>query len=198
MKNIKKEIRELQDNINLSSSEDKENRTVTGMAVVFDSPSVDMGFVEVIHKGAITEDTIKNSDVLCRFNHNDEKVLARCKNGEGSLKLSLNERGLEYQFEAPQTALGDELLEYIKRGDITSSSFGFVVSKDEGSERWYKDAEGQIHRDIYKIDELFDVAPVFRPAYEATSCSARYAEVKETSEEIDKIMNLNREEIEKL
>lgn len=174
-----------------------DSRTVEGYAACFDTPSVNMGFIEVIHRGAITPETIANSDVLAKFNHNDEKVLARSKNGSGSLLLEVDEVGLRYMFDAPNTALGDELLEYLQRGDITSSSFAFTIPKDKDAERWYK-KDGQIYRDIYKIEKLYDVSPVFNPAYEATSCSARFAEVKAISEEIDNIMNIYKEEIEAL
>lgn len=101
-------------------------------------------------------------------------------------------------FEAPKTALGDELLEYLKRGDITSSSFAFTIDKnDSTAERWTK-KDGIIYRDIYKIDRLYDVSPVFQPAYEQTSCSTRFEEVKATSNEIDKKMNLLLDEFESL
>ena len=174
-----------------------EDRTVEGMAVVFESPSKYMGWTEVIHRGAITENTVKESDVLAKFNHSDDKVLARSNKGTGSLLLEVNDDGLRYMFDAPKTSLGDELLEYLHRGDITQSSFAFTVSKESGSERWYKQGD-MIYRDIYKIDRLYDVSPVFQPAYEATTCSARYAEVKAKSEEIDNKMNLLIEEIDNL
>ena len=100
-------------------------------------------------------------------------------------------------FESPNTALGDELLEYLNRGDITSSSFAFTVPKIDGAERWYK-KDGIIHRDIYIIDKLYDVSPVFQPAYEGTTCSKRFNEISKQAEEVDKIMNLYKEEIELL
>lgn len=49
-----------------------DGRTVSGYAVRFESESVNMGFVEIIHRGAITEDTIKASDVFALLNH--EKI----------------------------------------------------------------------------------------------------------------------------
>lgn len=171
------------------------DRTVEGYAVVFDSPSEYIGWTEIIHRGAITEDTIKNSDVFAKFNHNDEKVLARSNKGDGSLLLEVDEKGLRYMFEAPETELGNELLEYLKRGDIKQSSFAFSIDKqDSNAERWYK-KDGMIYRDIYKIDRLYDVSPVFQPAYEATTCGKRYQEVKAQSDEIDSKMNLIIEEI---
>lgn len=189
---MEKEIRKI--STSLSHSED---RTVTGYAAVFNSPSVDLGFTEIIHSGAITEDTIKSSDVFCRFNHDDNKILARSKYGEGSLLLEIDDKGLRYMFESPKTALGDELLEYLDRKDIDSSSFAFSVSKEAGSERWSKKGD-TIYRDIYKIEKLYDVAPVFQPAYEASTCSARFEEVKANAQEVDGIMNLLKEEIDKL
>ena len=174
---------------------DPNSRKVEGYAVVFDSPSENMGFIETIRKGAITEDTIKNSDVLARFNHNPEKVLARCKYGSGSLQLVVDDIGVRYSFEAPNTQLGDELLEHLHRGDITSSSFAFTISSEKGSERWYKQ-DGQLYRDIYKIDRLYDVSPVFIPAYEATTCSARCLEMVEKSQILEEKYNALIREIE--
>ena len=81
------------------------------------------------------EGLIDRSDVLCLLNHNEDKgVLARSKYGEGSMKLEVDEVGVKYTFEAPNTALGDELIEGIKRGDITTSSFAFTV----GDDKWTK------------------------------------------------------------
>ena len=115
---------------------DTEGRTVEGMAVVFDSPSEDLGWTEVIHRGAITNETIEKSDVFAKFNHQDDKVLARSKNGKGSLLLEVDDNGLRYMFEAPKTATGDELLEYLQRGDISSSSFAFSINrKDADAEK---------------------------------------------------------------
>jgi hypothetical protein len=55
---------------------DSESRTVEGYAAVFESPSEYIGWTEVIHRNAITDDTIKNSDIFAKFNHADDKVLA--------------------------------------------------------------------------------------------------------------------------
>lgn len=153
----------------------EDSRIVEGYAVVWDTPSEDMGFTEIIARGAITEETISRSDVLCKYNHNDDKVLARCKYGEGSLTLTLDDKGLKYSFLAPKTALGDELLEHIRRGDIDRSSFAFSLSGDLGCDKWTK-VGGRLYRTIYHIDRLYDVSPVWTPAYDATSVGTRSAE----------------------
>ena len=159
----------------ISNEVQVDSRNITGYAVVFESNSEDLGFIERIMKGAITDDTIKKSDVFCLLNHDSTKVLARSKYGEGSLKLEIDERGLKYSFTAPNTDLGEELLEHLQRGEIDSSSFAFTVSLDNGSEKWYT-IEGVQYRDIYKIENLFDVSPVFQPAYQETTVSKRALE----------------------
>ena len=151
----------------------QDSRTVEGYAVVFNSQSEDLGFYETINPSAITEEVLMRSDVFCLFNHDQDKVLARSKYGTGSLQLQLDERGLKYTFQAPNTDLGDELLEYLRRGDIDSSSFAFTVSTDEGSEVWTTGTDGRQYREILKIDELHDVSPVWNPAYTSTSVSQR-------------------------
>lgn len=151
----------------------QDSRTVEGYAVVFNSQSEDLGFYETINPAAITEDVLMRSDVFCLFNHDQDKVLARSKYGTGSLQLQLDEQGLKYSFTAPNTDLGDELLEYLRRGDIDSSSFAFTVSTDEGSEVWTTGTDGRQYREILKIDELHDVSPVWNPAYSSTSVSQR-------------------------
>ena len=143
-----------------------ESRKVEGYAVVFNSESNDLGgFKEVIEPTAL-DGVVAISDVLCLLNHNEDKgILARSKNGTGSLTLEIDEKGLRYSFDAPNTNLGDELLEGLKRGDITTSSFAFRVGKD----RWDKRSDGTYLRTICSISELFDVSPVYRAAYDATS-----------------------------
>ena len=146
-----------------------DSRHVEGYASVFDSPSVDMGYREIISKGAF-DGVIIVSDVLALLNHDERRgVLARSRKGVGSLKLEIDENGLKYSFEAPRTALGDELLESLKRGDISESSFAFTVA----DERWEKQGDGSYIRYIDKVERLYDVSPVYTPAYEATTCDLR-------------------------
>lgn len=184
MSKIEKEIRNIALKINRS---DKESRMVEGTAIVFDTDSIDLGFIEQIAPEAIDEDTIARSDVFCYLNHDESRgVLARCNNGKGSLDLWLAEDGLHYRFEAPKTQLGDELLSYLDRGEITSSSFAFTVASD--GDIWSKDINNKLHRRITKIDRLFDVSPVFQPAYSTTSSTRRKVdEYENLKEKIDAI-----------
>lgn len=186
--------KEIRSNDNL---EFKDN-LCSGYAVVFNSPSSqDLGFIEIIHRGAITQETINKSDVLAKFNH--EQVLARCKYGKGSLQLEVDERGLFYSFEIANTQVGNELRTHLQRGDLNQSSFAFSIDKNNPkAEKWTKRADGLMQRDIYLIDRLYDISPVWFPCYEETTASLRYNEVKAQSEEIDKILSVYENEIENL
>lgn len=159
-------IREIRNTDNEITPILPESRLVTGYAIVFNSDSNDLGgFTERINPDALNG-VIEKSDVLCLLNHNEDRgVLARSNKGDGSLSLQIDEIGLKYSFEAPNTALGDELLEGLRRGDIRTSSFAFTVEKDS----WSKNEDGSYIRTIDSINELFDVSPVYRAAYDATS-----------------------------
>ena len=144
----------------------EESRRIEGYALVFNSRSEDLGgFTEIIAPEAL-EGVLERSDILALLNHSTERgVLARFRNGGGSLELTVDETGLRYSFEAPRTALGDEVLEGVRRGDISGSSFAFTVR----DEQWTEESEGRYLRTIRGFDQLFDVSPVYHPAYEATS-----------------------------
>lgn len=176
-----------------------ESRIVEGYAVRFNEPSQNMGFYETISPDAITEETLKRSDIYARLNHREDTVLARSRYGEGTLSLELRSDGLFYRFEAPHTQAGDELLEHIKRGEISTSSFAFTIADDNKSERWFKE-DGKMKRTVYKIDRLYDVSPTFEGAYLTTSCYSRSMgdEMSKLSEKVDMQMNKLLDEINKL
>lgn len=161
-----------------------DSRIVCGYAVRFDTDSQDIGWIERIEKGAITEETIMNSDIFARFNHDENTVLARSRYGEGSLALELNDEGLYYEFEVPHTAIGDELLEHIKRGEIQHSSFAFSLPADGTGQRFYRDGE-QLRRNITKIERLYDISPVYEAAYPDSSCIKRSKELMDRSDKIN-------------
>lgn len=183
---MNKEIR------NYSNAFEIENRNISGYGILFESESVDMGFVEVIKRGAVTQEQLDNSDIFIYFNHNDNEVLARSINGEGSVNLTVDEIGVKYEFEAPNTQRGDELLEHIKRGELFGSSFGFTLPIDGSGERWEK-RDGKYYRTITKIDRVWEISPVFSPAYPNTSCQNRNTDKIQEFEalyiNLDNVMN---------
>ena len=168
MMNREKEIR----GISYRATVDEENRHVEGYALLFNVDSQPMWGGDLIERIAPTalDGVLERSDVLCLMNHDESRgVLARWRKGEGSLSLTVDEKGLRYAFDAPRTALGDELIEALKRGDIAESSFAFTVEKDN----WERKEDGTYVRTIVQIRQLYDVSPVYYPAYEDTSVALR-------------------------
>lgn len=153
---------------NTVEDRDKESRIVSGYASVFNSESRDLGFFETIAPGAITEETIKDSDVFATLNHDPDKVLARSNHGVGSLELFVDDRGLHYRYDAPHTDLGNSVLEHIDRGDLTDASFAFTIADEPDAQKWEK-RDGKIYRTIYKIDRLYDISNVWTGAYAEAS-----------------------------
>lgn len=147
----------------------EEKRTVEGYALLFDVPSDGLGFEEVIERSAL-DGVAERSDVFALMNHSTSRgILARSNKGKGSLTLEVDEKGLKYRFEAPKTALGDELMENIRRGEVSASSFAFDVEKDT----WEKRSDGTWKRTIHRIGNLYDVSPVYNAAYSQTSVYLR-------------------------
>lgn len=164
---MEKEVRYI-DNSEVRAIED--TRNVDGYALLFNVTSRNLGgFVERIDPGAL-DGVIEQSDIMAVLNHDASRgILARSRYGVGSLTLSVDEKGLRYTFDAPRTALGDECLEYLRRGDITQSSFAFCVKEDS----WQKQEDGTYVRTIKSFERLFDVSPVYEPAYFGTNVSCR-------------------------
>jgi len=182
------------------SKPEEESRIIEGYAVRFNEPSQNIGFYETILPGAITEETIKKSDIFCRLNHREDTVLARSRYGEGSLQLKLTPEGLLYRMELPNTEVGNELLEHIKRGEISTSSFAFTIDEtDSTAQRWYKE-DGVMKREVRKIDRLYDVSPTFEGAYLTTSCYSRDKgkAMQELDKKVSKKMDFLQNEIDKL
>ena len=178
----KTEIRNLRGTVTRAAAD---SRRVEGVAVVFESWSEDLGgFREKIARGAL-DGVIARSDIFALLDHRrDRGILGRSKRGDQvSLQLEVREDGLHYSFEAPETALGDELLSCLERGEIDGSSFAFTVLEDQ----WERVGD-EYQRTITKIDELYDVSPVYSPAYSQTTCDLRgldalKAQEKEAEEE---------------
>lgn len=156
--------------------EGNEKRTITGYAAVFNQLSRTIGwFREKIEPGAF-EGRLAD-DVVALYNHDFNKVLARTISE--TLKLEVDDTGLRYEFEAPNTTTGNDLVEMVRRGDIQHSSFSFSVLE----ENWEEDEDGAEIRTILKVKRLYDVSPVTFPAYLQTNVDVAkrsYEEWKES------------------
>jgi uncharacterized protein len=141
---------------------------IVGYAARFNEPtSIGDFFLEVIAPGAFTE-AVANDDVRAVFNHDENLVLGRTKSG--TLRIFEDAIGLRYEIDPPDTQTARDLIESMRRGDVSQSSFAF--SMRGGAESW--DETGNIpKRTITKIGVLYDVAPVTYPAYDNTEAGLR-------------------------
>ena len=143
----------------------EEQRWIVGYAAKFGVNSLDLGdFVERIEPSAfdlVTERRGRKKPLETRalWNHDPNYPLARYP---GTLRMTVDEIGLRYEFPVPDTTYGRDLAANIEAGIVRGSSFSFVVSK--GGEAWSME-EGQSIRTISKIETLYDVGPVTYPAY---------------------------------
>ncbi len=149
-----------------SRSEDGADREyVVGYAAKFGVLSLDLGdFVERLDPGAfgiVAERRGRKRPLETRalWNHDANFPLARYP---GTLKLSVDDVGLRYEFPVPDTTYGRDIASNIRAGIVKGSSFSFTVPS--GGESWSQE-DGRSVRTITAIDSLLDVGPVTFPAY---------------------------------
>lgn len=141
--------------------QDKQPKTIEGYALLFNSPSKDLGgFRETIDSKAL--DGVDLSNVIMLDQHDYSKPLASVK--AGTLELTPDEKGLHF------TATLDDSVSYandayanVKSGNVDSMSFRFDV--DDGGDEFTQDDQGNITRTIKQVKDLFEVSTVTIPAY---------------------------------
>lgn len=182
---------------------EKESRTITGYAILFNTPSAplyeygDEQAVEVIAPEAITKELLDGCDIKFTMFHDRQLILARSKNGSGTLSYTVDDKGVAFEFDAPNTVDGDKALELVRRGDISGCSFMFTTH--------YYD-EAYVDRDVKKLDGktaitytvkvvtgVYDFTLAADPAYPDTTCEAEARElVKELREVPEQPKNENK------
>lgn len=161
------EIRYLAGLVELRVSSD--GQKLGGYALKFNRYSQNLGgFVEQIAPGALTKTLADGGDVLARFQHEDNYLLGRTS--AGTLRLSVDAIGLQYEVDLPDTSYARDLAALAARGDVRHSSFAFRVMPD--GEQWGFTGQGFPLRTITELG-LADVAPVVQPAYLDTSTGLR-------------------------
>ena len=157
-----------------------EGRNIEGYAIVFDQesrviydPVKKLAFIEIIERGAVTDELIRACDIKAVLEHDKRRLLARSRYGVGSLSLGIDKYGLGYKFSSPKTTDGDFAVEMIDRGDIYGSSFAYYVDDRDKSKVTYSKRDGMIIRTVHKIDYISDVSPVSDPAYFGTDVTVR-------------------------
>jgi HK97 family phage prohead protease len=122
--------------------------------------------IERVAPTAFNRALTERQDVRGLFNHDANQVLGR--SSAGTMRITVDQMGLRYEIEPPETQIGRDVSTVIGRGDVTGSSFSFTVRKQSFEDR----EDGTTVRTLEDVD-LYDVGPVTFPAYEATTTALR-------------------------
>ena len=166
--------------------EGQESRTIEGYAILFNTPSAvlwseDDGKIEareIIAPEAVTRELLDASDIKFTLFHDRQLILARSKEGQGTLSYDIDTRGVKFSFEAPHTADGDKAVELVRRGDLAGGSFAFSTyywKSDYVDRNVETEATGKqlITYTVRQIVGVYDMTLAADPAYPDTSVSLR-------------------------
>jgi HK97 family phage prohead protease len=146
---------------NFEIRESDNGLTFEGYAAVFNSPSEPLPFTERIAPGAFRRSLRSRNDIKLLWNHDTGSVLGSTR--AATLSLTEDNYGLKVRAELPNTTLGRDTAELLRRGDVDSMSFGFSVPA--GGDDWSSDGTERTLRSV----RLHEVSIVAFPAYSATA-----------------------------
>lgn len=171
-------------------AKDDENMIIEGYALRFNTESNPLGinqkFVETIDSNSLENADL--SDVRCLIDHNSSYVLGRTT--AKTLNLKVDDEGLHFRCQLPNTTYAKDLYENVKLGNINQCSFGFSVDKDGDS--FEKRNDGLFKRTIKKIKSLQDVSVVTYPAYKDTDVAPALRSIEMIQEDEEKQIENNR------
>ena len=176
-----------------AEGQEEQSRTIEGYAILFNTPSAPLWSDdeeearEQIAPEAITRQLLDSSDIKMTINHDFATLLARSKQGQGTLQYDIDQRGVHFSFEAPHTDDGDRALELVRRGDIDGCSFMFTTPYRDPQhvERTITqgdDGRSQILYTVRAITAIYDFTLTPMPAYPDTTVSARTLRQDPTAE----------------
>ncbi|MFI4738703.1 HK97 family phage prohead protease [Listeria monocytogenes] len=120
----------------LESVESKEENSIAGYALKYNSLSEDLGgYKEIISPNALNG--VDLSDVRALINHDRNQCIGRTK--AGTLMLKNDSTGLGFVCTLPGTSFARDLKENIKAGNISQCSFKFRTTENGVSWKRSKD-----------------------------------------------------------
>lgn len=158
---------------------DSSTGTLRGYALRFGSV-YDMGwFTEEVDRRAL--DNADLTDVRVLLNHDANNILGRT--AAGTATVGIDDNGLWYEVQLPDSPNGQNARVAIERGDITQSSWGFMLrsTKEGNGDRWEK-RNGKEHRVLTDVRTVYDASPVTFPANPDTTIAKRSLEAIQQAE----------------
>lgn len=146
-----------------NQAENGQNMAISGIATVFNQPSIKGDLTEYIDQNALNG--VDLSNVLLLYSHDFSNILAR--EDSGTLKTSIQPDGLHFNAQLPDTQLGHDTYTNILNGNIRGMSFGFKIAP--GGDSWSVNSQGNTIHTIHQIDQVFELSLTPIPAYTETS-----------------------------
>jgi HK97 family phage prohead protease len=144
-----------------------EGNTLRGHAAVFGTAAKLRGHYERMAPGAFDAVLGRGPDTRALVNHDPSLILGRT--AAGTLRLATDDAGLAFEVDLPDTQLGRDVRELVRRGDLDGASFGFLP----GADAWTRAGDGLQVRTHTSISELVDVSLATFPAYAGTDVVLR-------------------------
>lgn len=146
-----------------NQAENGQNMAISGIATVFNQPSIKGNFTEYVDQNALNN--VDLSQVLLLYAHDFSNILARVD--AGTLQTSIQPDGLHFNAQLPDTQLGHDTYTNILNGNIRGMSFGFKIAP--GGDSWSVNSQGNTIHTIHQIDQVFELSLTPIPAYTETS-----------------------------
>jgi HK97 family phage prohead protease len=120
------------------------------------------------------------SDVLCLYNHDDDMLLGRLFNNEGTLRIGFDDKGGFFEVDKANTTAWNDCFENIRLKNIRGCSFAFTIAEEKVDyDVMQPDGTTADMVTVIKVKKLYDVGPVNNPAYIDTSVEAAARSRKE-------------------
>ena len=156
------------------------SRTIYGRAIVFNKVFEYEDwwgdkYRETIKPSACTKEFFETQDVKLNLLHKRDMSIARSNCGVGNLRISVNNEGVDFEFEAPNCDLGDRALELVRNGVYSGCSFEFLP-KDYECKKLKEDGKTVYEINHTAFEKVSALTIAMDPAYKETTvdCRERY------------------------
>lgn len=142
------------------------SRVIRGYAIVFNKLSENLLFFrEQIDPAAVDRTLKEKIDLRALVDHDPARILGRLT--AGTLRVEKDGHGLQVEIDPPETTSGQDIVESIRRRDVTGMSFAFRTLKD----LWDETTEPPT-RTVLDM-EVREISVVTFPAYPQTEVALR-------------------------
>lgn len=169
----------------------QQGKVISGYAILFNEPSQPMPVDDTTFTETISPQALQGVDfskLVMIYNHDYANILASVK--AGTLTVNVDEKGLAFKANLPDTTVANDVYENIKAGNLDSMSFGFNVLADE----WQQADDGSYTRQIDKINNLYELSVVTLPAYDGTELTVDTRNLKINKEDNNMFQKVKSEE----